>query len=230
MVKLNKNKKVLALVFAFALVVSALLPAFASATATNYGERWTNGRGTVSVTQNSGGKVIGSWSSEANSGGNTIISNGWSNFNLTNKTIGYNCGIFNNASGSNGCSYLMFYNWTSSPLTENYVIENWYNFSNNTGTRRGSVTTDGGTYDIFVEQKFGQPSIVGNSSNFTQYKSVRTSKNPLGSNRTINLNNHFNAWKSAGLASNPTWSYGVMAFEGYNNKGNGNLSVWANNF
>jgi endo-1,4-beta-xylanase len=228
--KLGKNKKVLALVFAFAMVISTLLPAFASATATNYGERWTNGKGTVSCSQNSGGRLVGSWSSNPGSGGNMIISVGWNNLNLSNKRIGYNCGQFTNQNGSNGCNYLMFYGWTRTPLVEYYVIENWHNFSNNTGTRRGTLNANGGTYTIYTENKTNQPSIVGNSSNFTQYKSVRNSANPIGSNREIDLNAHFGAWRSAGLSSNPTWSYGVMAFEGYNSRGAGNLSVWAANF
>lgn len=225
----NFNKKFLSLVVAAVLCISCV-STISLAAATNYGERWTNGKGTVNCTQNSDGKLIGSWSSEANSGGNTIISVGWNNLNLSGKSIGYNCGQFTNNSGSNGCSYMMFYGWTESPLVEYYIVEAWHNFSNNSGTKKSTVTINGASYDIYVENKTNQPSIVGNSSNFTQYKSVRVSQAPLSTNNTIDLNAHFNAWKSAGLASSPTWRYGVMAFEGYQSKGAGNLTVWSNNF
>jgi len=220
-------KKVVSSVVALTLCFTLLSPAFANA-ATNYGERWTNGKGTVNCSQNSGGKLVGSWSSERGSGGNMIISVGWNNLNLAGKKIGYNCGQFQNNNGSNGCSYLMFYGWTRSPLVEYYIIENWHNFSNNTGTNRGSFSANGGTYNIFTENKTNQPSIVGNSSNFTQMKSVRTSANGTGSNKEIDLNAHVTQWRSkAGFSSSPTWAYGVMAFEGYESKGAGNLSVWA---
>lgn len=223
------SKRIISLAVAVVLYFGCVSTSLA-ATATNYGERWTNGKGTVNCSQNSGGKLAGSWSNEANSGGNTIMSVGWSDLNLSGKSIGYNCGQFTNNNGNNGCSYVMFYGWSKTPLVEYYIIENWHNYSNNSGTKKSTVTINGASYNVYVENKTNQPSIVGNSSNFTQYKSIRASQASLGQNTDIDLNAHFNAWKSAGLASSPTWSYGVMAFEGYQSKGSGNLSVWANNF
>ncbi|HET7544428.1 MAG TPA: glycoside hydrolase family 11 protein [Polyangiaceae bacterium] len=113
-----------------------------------------------------------------------------------------------------GNSYLCIYGWTRSPLVEYYIVDSWGNWRPPGGQGHvGTVTTDGGTYDIYKIAKSG-PNIDGNGS-FTQYWSVRTAKQTSG---VITVGNHFNAWKSSGLAIGNFYEVS-MTVEGYQSSG-----------
>ena len=113
-------------------------------------------------------------------------------------------------SHSSGTVLLSVYGWTTNPLIEYYITED-YSSAPSGGTSKGTVKSDGGTYEIFETTRTNEPSIEGTAT-FHQYWSVRTSKRSSG---TVTTANHFNAWKKAGLSLG-TYNYQVVAVEGYN--------------
>ncbi|KAG7289958.1 Endo-1,4-beta-xylanase 2 [Staphylotrichum longicolle] len=171
---------------------------------------WTDGAGNVKFTNGAGGQYSSQWSGN----GNWVGGKGWRTGAA--RTIDYS-GTYS----PNGNSYLAVYGWTKSPLIEYYVVENFGTYDPSTGaTRLGSVTTDGSVYNIYRTQRVNQPSIEGTST-FYQYWSVRVNKRTGGS---VNMANHFNAWKAAGLTLG-THDYQIVATEGYFSSGSSSITV-----
>jgi endo-1,4-beta-xylanase len=164
------------------------------------------------MTLKAGGSYSVSWTTAAQ---NIVVGKGWNPG--SSHTVNYS-GSFN-LNGDVG--YLAMYGWTTNPLIEYYVVENYGSYNpGSAGTRLGSVTTDGGTYDIYRAQRVNQPSIQGTAT-FYQYFSVRQQKRSSG---TITTANHFNAWRNLGLNLG-THNYQVLATEGYNDSGSSNVTV-----
>lgn len=176
---------------------------------------WSDGQGSACITLGSGGNYSTTWTNV----GNCVGGKGWQT-GTSNRVIGYNAGYFNQS----GNTYLALYGWTTSPLVEYYVVESWGTWRPPGATSVGTVTTDGGTYDLYRTQRVNQPSIQGTAT-FYQYWSVRTSKKATGSNATITFANHVNAWASRGWNLG-THSYQVMGTEGYQSSGGSNVTIW----
>jgi endo-1,4-beta-xylanase len=176
-----------------------------------YYQMWTAGTGSACVTLNSGNSYSTSWSGI----GDFVAGVGWNPG--SNHTVNFSSSL----SASGGTSLVSLYGWSTGPLVEYYVMEN-YTGSPPAGTYMGQVTSDGGTYNIYEHQQVNQPSIQGTAT-FEQYLAIRTSPTSSG---TITTQNFFNAWASHGMNLG-TLNYQILATESFGGS-SGNSSVTVN--
>jgi len=208
----GRVRLLLGVVFAVILAAAtAALPGTAKAataicsnqTGTNSGyyyQMWSAGQGSACVTLNSGNSYSTTW----NGIGDFVAGVGWNPGNSSAKTFS------SSLSASGGTSLVSLYGWSTSPLVEYYVIENYVGSPPTAGTYMGQVTSDGGTYSIYEHQQVNQPSIQGTAT-FEQYLAIRTSPTSSG---TITTQNFINAWASHGMNLG-TLNYQILATESF---------------
>ncbi|WP_416150275.1 glycoside hydrolase family 11 protein [Salipaludibacillus sp. HK11] len=217
----SKNKKVIyAFLFCFALFVSPII--VSAITSNEIGthdgydyEFWKDQGGSGSMTLGSGGTFSGEWSNV-----NNILFRKGQKFDETQThqqlgNISINYGANYQPDGS---SYLGVYGWTTDPLIEYYIIDSWGTWRPPGGTSKGTITVDGGTYEIYETTRTNQPSIIGDTT-FQQYWSVRTSKRTSG---TISVSEHFNAWESLGMPMGNMYEVATVV-EGWQSSGSADV-------
>lgn len=181
---------------------------------------WTDDRsGWVDYQNGSGGNYSVSWDYT----GNFTCGKGWDQGSTT-RVIGYNVGVYNQSGGGGTIAY---YGWTRNPLIEYYVNEMWGNGRPDGGTHIGTVSSDGGTYDIYTAMRYEKPSIDGTRT-FRQVYSTRRGKNSIGASHEITFANHANAWRRCGYGLGSDLSpTAILLTEAYGgSRGNVNATVW----
>lgn len=208
------KKKSLMLLLVISMSLSMLLGVTANA-ATDYWYYWSDtGTITPSPINGPGGNFSVTWQNQS-----IFVGKGWL-IGSPSRVCNYNVHLFNVVSGS---ALLTFYGWTRNQLVEYYIVENWVGYRP-TGMYRGTVTSDGGTYDIYMTTRYNQPSIDGTST-FNQFWSVRQSKKPIGVNTQITFNNHVNAWRNCGMNLGSDWALQIFGVEA-SGSGSANVTVW----
>jgi endo-1,4-beta-xylanase len=177
-----------------------------------YYQMWTAGSGSACLTLGSGGN---SYSTSWSNVGDFVAGVGWNPG--SNHTVSFSSSL-----SASGTSLVSLYGWSTNPLVEYYVMENYTGSPPTAGTYMGQVTSDGGTYNIYEHQQVNQPSIQGTAT-FEQYLAIRTSPTSSG---TITTQNFFNAWASHKMNLG-TLNYQIMATESWGND-SGSSSVTVN--
>ncbi len=181
----------------------------------NY-EYWKdNGNGTMVL------KDGGAFSCEWNNINNILFRKGLKyNETQTHQQIGNMSMTYECNYQPNGNSYLSVYGWTSDPLVEYYIIESWGTWKPPGNVQsKGTVTVDGGVYDICETTRTQQPSIKGTAT-FQQYWSVRQQKRTSG---TISVSDHFKAWEAKGMKMGKFYEISLVV-EGYQSSGKADVT------
>ena len=156
-----------------------------------------SGNGIMTITTNAeNGSFLCNWSNTENilfRSGKQLLRR-----DRTHSQIGGISLRFDGSFKASGNTYLCIYGWTVAPLVEWYIIEHYNNEQSpmRDEPHIGTHFVDGGEYDIYQFKRENWPSIVGTSSDFGQYWSIRTSARERG---VVDVSSHFKAWENLGL-------------------------------
>ncbi len=93
-----------------------------------------------------------------------------------------------------GQAWMGIYGWTTEPLIEYYIIEDWNGWKPQFPVHRGTIVVDGAEYDVYNDVRDQKPSILGTRT-FDQWFSVRKEGRQSGH---ISISEHFEKWKEMG--------------------------------
>jgi endo-1,4-beta-xylanase len=100
---------------------------------------------------------------------------------------------------------------------ETYILENFggYNPGTAGGQHKGTLTSDGGTYDIYRVDRGG---------GYIQFWSIRQGKRSSG---IVTTKNHYDKYNSLGLVFDPAKNatYQILSTEGYQSTGSADMTV-----
>ncbi|KAI9708043.1 MAG: hypothetical protein M1820_004247 [Bogoriella megaspora] len=175
----------------------------------NFNQDYVAGGANVQYSPN---QAAGSFSVSYNTQADFVVGLGWQPGDSNPIT-------YSGSFSAQGVGILSVYGWSTNPLVEYYVMETSTGYPKS-GTQKGTLTSDGGTYEIWEHQQVNQPSIQGTTT-FNQFISIRTSPRTSG---TVTINNHFQAWAKAGMNLGAL-NYQVVAVESWTGSGKGQISV-----
>jgi len=158
----------------------------------NY-ELWRSGSSGTMTVFGTGAAFKASW----NNSGDFLARVGlkW-NSNQTYSQLGtigadYN---YTKSGSAGGYSFIGIYGWSTGTLVEYYIVDDWFGTGpapTGGGNLQGSLTIDGGNYNIYTHQQVNQPSITGSNATFMQFFSVRQTPRQCGH---ISISEHFKKW------------------------------------
>ena len=232
----NKFLEVTKVALFFGIAIGMATPAFADACSEQGGHSGngttTRGQNNSSVTGNIGNSGYhyeiwyqggnnsmtyyndGTFSAEWNGSNDFLARVGFKyNSSQTHDQIGYFTADYKfTKSGNAAYSYIGIYGWTQNPLVEYYIVDDWFTKPSTSylGTKKGEITVDGDTYDIYTYTRVNQPSIEGTST-FPQFFSVRRNARQCGH---IDITAHFKKWGEVGLKLGKMYEVKVLAEAG----------------
>jgi len=98
-----------------------------------------------------------------------------------------------------GYSFIGIYGWSTGTLVEYYIVDDWFGGGSpptGGGSMKGTLSIDGGTYNIYTHQQVNQPSITGSNATFWQFFSVRQTPRQCGH---ISISEHYKKWASLSM-------------------------------
>ncbi|HTX74986.1 MAG TPA: glycoside hydrolase family 11 protein [Terracidiphilus sp.] len=207
---------ILAAAACMAVTANAQTEVYNNGTGTNNGYFYSlytsSGTATMTLTDDYGG---GNYSISWSNVGDMVGGKGWNPGG--SRSVGYNVGA------ANGYNNISVYGWTTNPLVEYYICEFGSLYTGN-ATYKGSVSSDGHTYNTYEHEQVNQPSIIGTAT-FEQYLD-NWGGSSIGSNHYVTTGNHFSAWSNKGMPMG-TFNYMILGTESYNNgSGYVNATVW----
>ena len=159
-------------------------------------EQWAESSAQYSMTYYDNGTFKANWSNCSD----YLVRVGfkYNNSGIDPKTKNHIADYKYTKTGNAGYGYIGAYGWTNNPIVEFYIVDDWYGKRPPYSTscqKKGELTVDGATYDIYTDVRTNAPSPYG-AKDFLQIFSVRQSARQQG---RIHISAHFGKWEELGL-------------------------------